>query len=120
MSWEHLLAKEIKNRDNPMLPNFFTGTVVSTSPLTVSAFDGAVMLKGAQLKRVDPYLKCSACQSCTPQSGATSHFDGGTVLHSCSGCSQGNCIQLRALQVGQTVALAGEQVYFILGVVVDT
>ena len=120
MSWDHQLAKEIKSRDNPKLPNFFTGKVVSTSPLTVSAFDGAVMLKGAQLKRVDPWLKCSACQSCTPKNGANCDYDGGTVLSPCNGCSLGNCIGLRDLQVGQTVALAGEQVYFILGVVVDT
>lgn len=117
MSWEHRMAKQLKQRDNPTLPTFFTGKVVSASPLTVSAFDGQVMLKAPQLRRLDPWLQCTAYKSCSPKGGANCHYDGGKVLSNCAGCGQGKCLELRPLEVGQEVALAGNQVYYILGVV---
>lgn len=117
MSWEHKFARELKDRDNPTLPTFFTGKVVAVSPLTVSAFDGQVMLQPPQLLRVDPWLQCTAYKNCSPKGGATCDYDGGKVLANCTGCAQGKCLELRPLEVGQKVALVGDQVYYILGVV---
>lgn len=117
MAWAEKMAKELKQRNNPTMPTFFTGKVVSASPVIVSAFDGQVMLQGAQLRRVDPWMQCTAYQACSPSGGATCDWDGGKVLANCAGCSHGKCLELRPLTVGQEVALAGNQVYFILGVV---
>ena len=117
MAWEHKMAREIKSRDNPKLPTIFSGIVVNVSPLTVSAFDGAAMLQYPQLQRVDPWMQCTAYKGCTPKDGATCHYDGGKAMGNCAGCNQGKCLELRPLQVGQKVLLAGGQTYYILGVV---
>lgn len=70
-----------------------------------------------QVQRVDPWMQCTAYKGCTPKGGATCHYDGGEAMGSCSGCSQGKCLELRPLQAGQNVLLAGDQTYFILGVI---
>lgn len=62
MSWEHTIAKELRNRDNRDDPAWFTGRVLSpvrhedeeghvtySGPLIISAYDGAVMLRSGQL-----------------------------------------------------------------------
>lgn len=117
MAWQERMARELKQRNNPTLPVFFTGKVVSASPLTISAFGGNVMLSGGQLRRVDPWMQCTAYESCSPTGGATCDHSGRKALADCAGCAQGKCLVPRPLQVGQEVALAGSQTYFILGVV---
>lgn len=40
MAWQERMARELKQRNNPTLPVFFTGKVVSASPLTISPLAG--------------------------------------------------------------------------------
>lgn len=117
MAWSEQLAAEFKRRNNPRIPQYLIGTVVSAQPLKVSVYDGSVILQGDQLKRVDPWLQCTAYRGCTPKTGATCDWSGGKVLQNCAGCDQGRCIELRPLEVGQEVALVGDQTYILLGVV---
>lgn len=65
MSWEHRIAKELKKRDNKNYPVYFVGDVLSpvrsvddagevsySGTLTVSAFDGEVMLGADRLQQL--------------------------------------------------------------------
>lgn len=108
MAWAEKMAKELKKRDNPSMSPFIEGTVVSASPLKISIYDGAAILGVEQLRRVDPWMQCTAYSSCAPrtQSG-------------CTGCSQGKCLKPRSLETGQKVLLIGRQTYYIIGVVTD-
>lgn len=45
MSWEHKLAKELKKRDNQDGPVWMIGTILSTSPMTVSVLGGRIILR---------------------------------------------------------------------------
>lgn len=50
MSWENLIAKELKSRDNPDLIGACIGTVISPLPnLKISILNGAVILNSEQL-----------------------------------------------------------------------
>ena len=66
MSWEHQLAKQFKERDNPTTYAWFAGEVQSpvritndkgevsySGPLIVSAFGGEVILRAEQLRVLD-------------------------------------------------------------------
>ena len=105
MSWEHDIAKQIKKRDNPALPVYLEGMVASAEPLVISVFGGQVMLREGQLRRVDPLMLWSPWETC-PR-GVKG--DG-----TCGACGSGKCIEPRPLEVGQKVALVGQQTYFIL------
>lgn len=63
MSWEHQIAKQFKERDNPTTYAWFAGKVQSpirtvnnkgevsySGPLIVSAFDGQIILRAEQLR----------------------------------------------------------------------
>lgn len=63
MSWEHQIAKQFKDRDNPTTYAWFAGKVQSpvrtvnnkgevsySGPLIVSAFDGQIILRAEQLR----------------------------------------------------------------------
>ena len=63
MSWEHEMARELRSRDNRQGTTWFSGEVISPikttdehgratyhGPLTISCFDGQVMLRKQQLK----------------------------------------------------------------------
>ena len=89
MSWEQKLARQFKDRDNPMKAPYTDGEVVSADPLKVSIYDGAVLLEGEALRRLDPFV-----------------WNG----------SQGGAFPLKALEAGQRVLLLGDQVFTILGV----
>lgn len=52
MSWDKDLAKEFKKRNNPGRPFWFTGIVQNNENLTVSAFDGRVILQSDRLQTV--------------------------------------------------------------------
>lgn len=52
MSWDHELARSLRQRDNRPATAWFSGTVETASPLVVSCCDGQVMLRGAQLVRL--------------------------------------------------------------------
>ena len=65
MSWEHQIAKQFKERDNPTTYAWFAGTVQSpirtvnnkgevsySGPLIVTAFDGQIILRAGQLDHV--------------------------------------------------------------------
>jgi len=52
MSWEHDMARTLRDRDNRPATAWFSGTVASVSPLVVSCHDGQVMLRNAQLVRL--------------------------------------------------------------------
>lgn len=119
MAWAEKMAQELKKRDNPGMGPYIEGTVVSASPLKISIYDGAAILGEAQLRRVDPWMQCTAYQSCSPTRGATCDYSGGKVLANCAGCSQGKCLTPRPLLEGQEVLLIGRQVYYIIGVVTD-
>ena len=56
MAWAEKMARELKKRDNQSMGPYIEGTVVSTSPLRVSIYDGAAILPQAQLRRIDPHL----------------------------------------------------------------
>lgn len=105
MAWEHRLAKQFKFRDNPRREPYLIGTVVSASPLKISIYGGEAFLEEARLRRADPYLRCGAKEACSP------------AKTGCTGCGDGCCLEPRPLEVGQRVALVGEQTYLILGVV---
>lgn len=66
MSWEHQIAKQFKDRDNPTTYAWFAGTVQSPirsvndkgevsfhGPLIVTAFDGQIILRDRQLRTLD-------------------------------------------------------------------
>lgn len=66
MSWEHQIAKQFKDRDNPTTYAWFAGKVQSpirtvnskgevsySGPLIVSAFDGQIILRAEQLRTLD-------------------------------------------------------------------
>lgn len=66
MSWEHQIAKQFKERDNPTTYAWFAGTVQSPirsvndkgeasfhGPLIVTAFDGQIILRDRQLRTLD-------------------------------------------------------------------
>lgn len=66
MSWEHQIAKQFKQRDNPSTYAWFAGEVQSPirtvddkgnesfrGPLIVSAFGGEVILRADQLRVLD-------------------------------------------------------------------
>lgn len=66
MSWEHQIAKQFKERDNPTTYAWFAGKVQSpirtvnnkgevsySGPLIVSAFDGQIILRAEQLRPLD-------------------------------------------------------------------
>lgn len=75
MAWEHLMAKELKKRDNREAAPWVLGKVLSPvrtgdsfigysyeGPLIVSCCDGEIILKGARLKQLpspdgEPYYK---------------------------------------------------------------
>lgn len=118
MGWEHKIARELKQRDNPNIPNYIIGTVVGAEPLRVSIYDGKVVLSGKQIKRIDPWVRCTAKDNgCTPQLGAPL-----AGMPPCRGCvmngKAGECLEPRPLQVGQQVVLVGDQTYVVLGVAV--
>lgn len=63
MSWEHQIAKQFKERDNPTTYAWFAGKVQSpvrtvnnkgeasySGPLIVTAFDGQIILRAEQLR----------------------------------------------------------------------
>lgn len=63
MSWEHQIAKQFKDRDNPTTYAWFAGKVQSpirtvnnkgevsySGPLIVTAFDGQIILRAEQLR----------------------------------------------------------------------
>lgn len=104
------MAKELKKRDNQSVGPFIEGTVVSASPLRISIYDGAAILPVEMLKRVDPWMQCTAYQSCALRNNLETP---------CNGCADGNCLEPKALTVGQKVLLIGKQVYYIVGVVTD-
>jgi hypothetical protein len=76
MSWEHQIAKQFKERDNPVNCVWFRGTVQSPvrtvndkgeesfhGPLSVSAFDGQVILGDQQLRVLSHVPQVYAPQS---------------------------------------------------------
>lgn len=44
MSWDYDLAKEFKKRNNKEMDEPIIGTVISSSPLSISLFNGSVIL----------------------------------------------------------------------------
>lgn len=47
MSWDVELAKQFRNRDNKGVDEAVIGTVISESPLSVSLFNGSVILNSS-------------------------------------------------------------------------
>lgn len=89
MSWEHILARQLKDRDNPTVPRYLEGEVVSATPLKIAIYDGSALLEGEALRRVDPLVWAG---------------------------QEGSPFPLKPLEVGQKVLLLGEQSFVILGV----
>ena len=65
MAWQHVLARELKARNNRPRPAWFRGEVISPirkvdelgrvtyeGPLIISCYDGQVMLRAGQLKQL--------------------------------------------------------------------
>ena len=44
MTWDYKLAKEFKKRNNKEIDEAVIGTVISASPLSISLFNGSVIL----------------------------------------------------------------------------
>lgn len=108
MAWAEKMAQELKKRNNPSMGTYIEGTVVSASPLKISIYDGAAILGAEQLRRLDHWMQCTAYSSCAPRTQSE-----------CTGCSEGKCLEPRALLTGQKVLLIGQQVYYIIGVVTN-
>lgn len=53
MNWDIKFAKKLKRAAAQRSSGSFSGTVVQTSPLVVSAFDGEIMLQGNRLQVSD-------------------------------------------------------------------
>lgn len=76
MSWEHQIAKQFKDRDNPTTYAWFAGKVQSpirtvnskgevsySGPLIVTAFDGQIILRAEQLRTLDHVPRVYAPQT---------------------------------------------------------
>lgn len=50
MTWDYALAKKLRERQGGLSPVGLEGTVVATSPLTVSLYGGEVMAPPARLE----------------------------------------------------------------------
>ena len=97
MSWEYKLAKEFKKRDNKDIDEAIIGTVISTDPISISLFNGSVILNNSNY-----YL----CSNLSILSG-TCTVDGKT----------GTCTIDRSLKTGDKVLCIPSnlgQTYFIV------
>ena len=55
MAWEHKMAEEFKKRNNKEGPVWMIGTILSTSPMTVSVLGGQVILEHPKTLNFPPY-----------------------------------------------------------------
>lgn len=102
MSWDYDLAKEFKNRDNKEIDEAIIGTVISSSPLSISLFNGSIILNNT-----NSYV----CSNLGILRGTILVDDGKT----------GTCTIDRSLKVGDKVLCIPSnsgQTYFIIDKVV--
>lgn len=101
MSWDYKLAQELKKRDNIVSDDPVVGTVINITPITISLFNGAVILNDT-----NSYI----CSNLSVLNGTCS-VDGKT----------GVCTIDRSLKVGDKVLSIPSnngQTYFIIDKVV--
>lgn len=65
MAWEHKMAEEFKKRNNKEGPVWMIGTILSTSPMTVSVLGGQVILKHPETLNYIPPPVCPYFQPYT-------------------------------------------------------
>lgn len=58
MAWEHKMAEEFKKRNNKEGPVWMIGTILSTSPMTVSVLGGQVILEHPKTLNYIPPPPC--------------------------------------------------------------